>query len=97
MGFAGLWSVWGGDGGPRLFTCCVITTAANDLVGPYHDRMPAALAAEEYALWFDHDAELVEVQALLKPLPAELMTVSEANVLANSPRNEGPQLLEPAA
>jgi hypothetical protein len=27
----------------------------------------------------------------------ELMTVSEANVLANSPRNEGRQLLEPAA
>jgi putative SOS response-associated peptidase YedK len=59
--------------------------------------MPAILAPEDYTMWFDHGAELAEVRALLKPLPAELMTVSEANVLANSPHNEGPQLLEPAA
>jgi putative SOS response-associated peptidase YedK len=73
-----------------------VTTSPNEVVKPFHDRMPAILAPEDYAKWFDHPAELAEVQALLKPLPAELMTVSEANVLANSPRNEGPQLLEPA-
>jgi putative SOS response-associated peptidase YedK len=78
-------------------TCCVSTTAANELVGPYQDRMPALLAPGDSAKWFGHDAELAEAQALLKPRPAELMTVSEANVLANGPRNEGPQLLEPAA
>ncbi len=36
--FAGLWDVWGGGAG-KLVTCCLITTAANDLVRPYHDRM----------------------------------------------------------
>jgi putative SOS response-associated peptidase YedK len=96
MGFAGLWAKWEADG-TRLFSCCIITTAANELVRPFHDRMPAVLAPADYETWFDHDAPLSKVHALLKPFPAGLMAVSEANVLVNSPRNEGPQLLVPAA
>jgi putative SOS response-associated peptidase YedK len=30
----------------KLFTCCVITTAANEVVKPFHDRMPAILTPE---------------------------------------------------
>jgi putative SOS response-associated peptidase YedK len=97
LGFAGLWSVWAGGDGPRLFTACIITTAANDLVQPYHDRMPAILRPEDYTKWFDADAPLPELHALLKPFPVEMMAVTEANVLANSARNEGPGLLDPAA
>jgi putative SOS response-associated peptidase YedK len=97
MGFAGLWSKWKVEGQQPLFTCCVITTAANDLVKPFHDRMPAILAPTDYATWFDHDLPLERVHALLKPYPAELMEVSAASPLVNSPKNEGPQLLEPAA
>ncbi len=97
MGFAGLWSVWEVEDSPRLFTCCVITTKSNALVGPFHDRMPAILAPEDYEAWLDTDAPLKESHALLKPYPAELMEVSEASTLVNSPKNDGPQLLNPAA
>jgi putative SOS response-associated peptidase YedK len=31
--------VWRGDG-KLLLTCCLITTHANELVRPVHDRMP---------------------------------------------------------
>jgi putative SOS response-associated peptidase YedK len=58
--------------------------------------MPAVLAIDHYALWFDHSAPLKDVHALLKPYPADLMAVSEANALVNSPKNEGPQLLDTA-
>lgn len=98
MGFAGLWSVWrGGEGDKKLITCCVITTAANELVRPFHDRMPAILAPGDYAKWFDADTSLAHLHALLNPYPAALMAASEANPLVNSPKNEGPQLLETAA
>jgi putative SOS response-associated peptidase YedK len=97
MGFAGLWSVWRVKGEKPLFTCCVITTPPNELVKPFHDRMPAILAPADYATWFDHDASLLELHALLKPYPAELMDVSAASTRVNSPKNEGPQLLDPAA
>jgi len=92
MGFAGLWSVWSGEEGKKLFTCCVITTTANELVRPFHDCMPAILAPEDYAKWFDGETPLKELHALLKPYPAELMEVSEASTLVNSPKNEGPRL-----
>src|SRR5262245_37129944 len=46
--FAGLWDVWRGDGKP-LLTCCLITTDANELVRPVHDRMPVILPHENYA------------------------------------------------
>jgi putative SOS response-associated peptidase YedK len=47
--------------------------------------------------WLDHDAAIKRVHALLKSYPADLMAVSEANALVNAPKNEGPQLLDPAA
>src|SRR5207248_8292339 len=37
--FAGLWDAWMGGAKP-LLTCCLITTHANELVRPVHDRMP---------------------------------------------------------
>ena len=97
MGFAGLWSKWKVEGRPALFTCCVITTAANDLVRPFHDRMPAVLSPGDYEKWFDPDTPLKELHALLKPYPAEAMAESAASILVNSAKNEGPRLLDPAA
>jgi putative SOS response-associated peptidase YedK len=89
--------VWTATDGKKLITCCIITTAANELVASLHDRMPAILAPDEYARWFDHDTPLKEAHALLRPYPADLMAVSEANALVNSPKNEGPQRLDPVA
>jgi putative SOS response-associated peptidase YedK len=97
MAFAGLWSVWTGPDTKHLFTCCVLTTTANELVRPLHERMPAILAPEEYAAWLDPDTPATELRTLLKTYPADLMAASDANPLVNSPRNEGPELLVPAA
>jgi putative SOS response-associated peptidase YedK len=97
MGFAGLWDKWTDESGKKLFTCCVITTPANAVVAPYHDRMPAILAPEDYAAWLDHAAPLKDAHALLRPFPAERMVVGPANPLVNSPKNEGADLLDPAA
>jgi putative SOS response-associated peptidase YedK len=58
--------------------------------------MPAILAPGDYQKWFSADAPLTNVYALLKPFPAELMVVSPVSTLVNNPKNEGPQLLDPA-
>ena len=41
--FAGIWEAWRPESGPPLLTCAILTTAANDLVRPVHDRMPCIL------------------------------------------------------
>lgn len=97
MAFAGLWSVWTGPDNKHLFTCCVLTTTANELVRPLHERMPAILAPEEYAAWLNADTPAKNLHALLKTYPADLMDASDANPLVNSPKHEGPELLVPAA
>jgi hypothetical protein len=45
----------------------------------------------------DADTPLADLRALLEPYPAELLEESAAGTLGNSPMNEGPQLLDPAA
>ena len=42
--FAGLWSIWYGEGDRKLRTCTILTTAASSAIAPLHDRMPVILA-----------------------------------------------------
>jgi putative SOS response-associated peptidase YedK len=96
--FAGLWTTWRDPGGMRLQTCTILTTTANAIAAPVHDRMPVILAdAARQAAWLDPVLGAAEIWPLLAPLPDDLLRVAPASALVNSVRNEGPQLLEPAA
>ncbi|HEY9656670.1 MAG TPA: SOS response-associated peptidase, partial [Crinalium sp.] len=53
--FAGLWERWQGDD-TVVETCTILTTQANELLQPIHDRMPVILAPEEYDRWLDPTA-----------------------------------------
>jgi putative SOS response-associated peptidase YedK len=44
--FAGLYSTWSSPEGEQLSTCTIITTTANKLLEPIHDRMPAIIPKE---------------------------------------------------
>ena len=50
---AGLWDRWIGADGSEVETCCVITTAANALVAPLHDRMPVVIPPGLEAVWLE--------------------------------------------
>jgi putative SOS response-associated peptidase YedK len=93
--FAGLWDLWIGEK-QKLVTCCMITTAANELVRPVHDRMPVIVPPENYAEWLDPETPEARLLSLLKPYPADAMRVSEASAAVNSPKNDGPECLDAA-
>src|SRR4029077_6604894 len=50
--FAGLWERWP-KGAEPVESCTILTTSANALVQPYHDRMPVILSSNDYNAWLD--------------------------------------------
>jgi putative SOS response-associated peptidase YedK len=91
---AGLWERWEGDGGP-LETCTLLTTEANELLAPYHDRMPVIVKPEDYDLWLDTDVRRAELlQLLLCPYPHKEMSAYEVSPIVNSPSNDSPRCVE---
>jgi putative SOS response-associated peptidase YedK len=92
--FAGLW-LPGKDAGPP--TAAIITTHANELMQPIHERMPVILAPEDERLWLDPALTNPEaVLPLLRPYPSEAMTAWAVRPLVNRVANDGPELLVPA-
>jgi len=96
FGFAGLYDIWYDSNGNKLKTYTIITTEANELLIPIHDRMPVILSPADEDLWLDPDLhDPAPLLGLLKPYPAALMQLRVVSQLVNKPQNEGPQLLEP--
>ena len=74
-----------------------MTTAANELVRPVHDRMPVILPRQHWAAWLDPALqEAGELVPLLRPYPAEAMRAYPVGVLVSNPKNDGPACLTAA-
>jgi putative SOS response-associated peptidase YedK len=96
--FAGIWERWGKRDEPAgaLDSFTIITTAANDLLQPFHHRMPVVLTAELYDRWLDPAEEAESLVRLLAPAPDALLRIFPVNRAANSSRADGPELIEQA-
>jgi putative SOS response-associated peptidase YedK len=92
--FAGLWDRWKKpDGGP-LDSFTIITTQANDLLKPIHDRMPVILGEGDEEIWLDPKvADSIRLVSVLKPFSPELMEGYFVSRLVNSPRNDLPECI----
>lgn len=96
--FAGLWESWKPPEGELVETCTILTTSANDVVAPYHERMPVILPEQHFEAWLKPgDADAEGLLPLLVPYPADAMTVVPANPICNSPKYDGPACLQGAA
>ncbi|WP_017734048.1 SOS response-associated peptidase [Nafulsella turpanensis] len=92
--FAGLWDEWTDkQTGEVLHTYCIITTEANELVRPIHDRMPVILSPEMEALWLDQNESQEGLLSLLEPYKADEMKAFAVSSLVNSPQNNLPEVL----
>jgi putative SOS response-associated peptidase YedK len=92
---AGLWERWRQEDGELLESCTIIVTDANSLVRDIHDRMPVILNDEDFAAWLHTDSEdATELLAMLRPSDPAPLAVHEVSRQVNSPRNDGPELLE---
>jgi putative SOS response-associated peptidase YedK len=95
--FAGLWERWE-QGEEPIESCTLITTEANGVVEPVHDRMPVILDPPGFDRWLDPNEQRIEVlKEMLAPLPDDWMTAHPVSRLVNNPRNENPRCIEPAS
>ncbi|HVS35806.1 MAG TPA: SOS response-associated peptidase [Gemmataceae bacterium] len=96
--FAGIWEAWCPESGPPLLTCAILTTAANDLVRPVHDRMPLILDPRHYDLWIDRNVQEPAVLTdALRPVPADALHAYSVSPWVNDARHDDARCLEPTA
>ncbi|PSB28884.1 SOS response-associated peptidase [Chlorogloea sp. CCALA 695] len=91
--FAGLWEQWKSPDEDIINSCTVLTTEANDLLRPIHDRMPVILESKDYELWLDSEAQQPQLQQLLRPYQAALMTSYTVSTKVNNPKNNTPECI----
>lgn len=93
--FAALWDERR-VGGERLASVTVLTTAANAVCAPVHDRMPCVLEGPEAeAAWLEPGIGAEAALEFLSPLPAERCAAAPANPAVNRAGVEGAELLVP--
>ena len=96
FGFAGLWESWRAGDGRVLETCAIITTTANEVLEPVHDRMPVILSPADYELWLGEEARKADlVKELLRPYPSSEMVSYPVSTMINNTSNAGAELARP--
>jgi putative SOS response-associated peptidase YedK len=93
---AGLWSTFLQADGTKLFTCTIVTTAANALLSSLHERMPVILESERLHEWLNPKiVDPSRLQPLLESYDARLMRLYPVSSLVNKVQNNGPDLIQP--
>jgi putative SOS response-associated peptidase YedK len=95
--FAGLYETWEPEPGQRQRTFTIVTTRANSLMAPVHDRMPVILEGGAVDAWLNpRDEDVEKLAFLLEPARDGLLTATPVSQRANSVKNDDPSCIEPA-
>lgn len=91
--FAGLWEQW-----HDVRSCALLTSSANELMRPLHDRMPVILSPNAYDVWLDRRNDNPEkLSYLFDPLPDNELIAYPVNPVVNSARHDANDCIEPVA
>jgi putative SOS response-associated peptidase YedK len=95
FGFAGIYDIWHSPEGDMLHTCAIVTTNANALIRPLHDRMPVILSKEAETHWLDPGTPIVKLMELLNAALPEDMEGYEVSPKVNSSTWDTPECILP--
>jgi len=92
--FAGLYEDWFPEKDRPETTFTIITCEPNAVTRPIHNRMPVILEERAADDWMNPgEADPLSLKRLLIPAADDLLLAQPASPLANSVRNDGPELL----
>jgi putative SOS response-associated peptidase YedK len=89
FGLAGLWEFWRSPEGESVLSCTIITTEANELMQPLHNRMPVIIPADQYSTWLDPQQPPDSLTGLLRPYPSDAMHAYPVSPFVSNASNEG--------
>src|SRR5262245_14394834 len=97
MSVAGLWETWRPSTPHERRSFSILTTSANRFMREINHRMPVVLDSAGVSDWVDPEIhERKALEEILQPCLNEWLTAVEVSPLVNSPKNNGPELLQPA-
>lgn len=96
---AGLWDSWHPPGAPvgqSLETFAIVTTSANEILEPHHDRMPVILEPNLYDDWLNPMlTDTGALERVLVPFPAMRMLARAVSARVNNIKFDDAACLEP--
>ncbi len=99
LAMAGLFEAWRpSEDAEWVLTCCIVTTEANALMAPIHDRMPVLLAPDAWGPWLSRTEQFPAALApLLQPCPPHRLRAWPVSRAVSRGTAEGETLIEPLA
>ena len=61
----GIWSKWTSPDGTEIESCCILTTKPNDIIKPFHNRMPVVIPDGKEELWTEQAKDFYELNGLI--------------------------------
>lgn len=102
MLMAGLWESWldktskTETADQPVETCTILTTEANSIMQPLHDRMPVILQQEHFDFWLDNQFnDQAQLEKILVPFAADELQTWPVDKLVNKAANDEPRCVEP--
>ena len=97
MAFAGLWDAWKDPSdGKWLQSFSIVTTDANEIMAPVHNRMPVILHSGDFDRWLSREETHQLPIDLLRPFPTDEMEAFEVSKDVGNVRNNHAELLNSA-
>ena len=94
FGLAGLWETWKSPEGQVVESCTIVTTSANAMMEPIHNRMPVIVPRDAEARWLDpEEQDPAALSDILVPYGGEDMDAYEVSTLVNLARNDTPDVV----
>ncbi len=93
--FAGLWERWEPKGGEPVESCTILTTEANNVVRPIHERMPVIVPQGSYAEWLVPRSTTSVDSLPTGERPEARLLAYPVTTSVNSPSVDQPTCIEP--
>ncbi len=91
---AGIYDQWNGSDGSFVQSCAIITTEANEIMQPVHERMPVILGGNDVLNWLSHGlTDAISLNFMLRPCNSDVLSMYPVSRYINKTQNNSAECL----